>query len=428
MRRRELLSGIALLRSGAVLARTREEAKPAPPPLTDDWESVRRQFPLDRRWIHMSQFFLASHPLPVAAAIEMHRRGLDENPFLYVEDNIERFEKATRQAASEHMGCKPDDLAMTDSTTMGLGTFYNGLQLREGQEILSTTHDHPATFRALDLRAARTGAVVRRVPLYTHAPEATVDQMTQALAREIRPRTRVVAVTWVHSSTGVRTPIARFAQAVAKANQGRAEADRAVLCVDGVHGFGVEDETMASLGCDMFAAGCHKWIFGPRGTGVLFATSAGWAVSSPGINSFDRMWRKGAQLLPAAEMTPGGFHSFEHRWALAEAFRFHGGIGKARIAKRIHQLNEQCRRGLAGMKHVELLTPLSGEVSAGLVCFNVSGMKDTEVVARLKEKKIIASTTPRVYGVDCARFAPSLLTSPSDVEACLRAVRALASS
>jgi selenocysteine lyase/cysteine desulfurase len=175
----------------------------------------------------------------------------------------------------------------------------------------------------------------------------------------------------------------------------------------------------------MFAAGGHKWLFGPRGTGVLFATRAGWAVSSPGITSFDRMWRKGAQLPPAAEMTPGGFHSFEHRWALAEAFRFHGGIGKARIAKRIHQLNEQCRRGLAGMKDVELLTPLSGEVSAGLVCFNVSGMKDTEVVARLKEKKIIASTTPRVYGVDCARFAPSLLTSPSDVEACLRAVRAL---
>ena len=424
MRRRDLLSSIALLGPGVAYAKAREVEKPAAPPAADVWESVRRQFPLDWRWIHMSQFFLAAHPQPVRAAIEAHRRGLDENPFLYVEDNIERFETATRQAASEHLGCEPDDLAMTDSTTMGLGIFYNGLQLREGQEILSTTHDHPATFRALDLRAARTGARVRRVPLYTRAPEATADQMTEALAREIRPSTRVVAVTWVHSSTGVRTPIARFAQAVAKANQGRAEADRAILCVDGVHGFGVEDETMASLGCDMFAAGCHKWLFGPRGTGVLFATRAGWGVSSPGITSFDRMWRKGAQP-PAAEMTPGGFHSFEHRWALAEAFRFHGGIGKARIARRIHELNEQCKRGLLGMKHVELLTPLSGEASAGLVCFNVSGMKDTEVVARLKEKRIIASTTPRVYGVECARFAPSLLTSPSDVEACLRAVRTL---
>jgi selenocysteine lyase/cysteine desulfurase len=424
MRRRDLLSGIALLGSSVAYANAIDVEKPLAAPATDDWELVRKQFPLDRRFIHMSQFFLASHPQPVRAAIEAHRRGLDENPFCYVEDNIERFEKATRQAASEHLGCKPDDLAMTDSTTMGLGLFYNGLQLRPGQEILSTTHDHPATFRALDLRAARNGATVRRVPLYNRAPLATAEQMAEALAREIRPQTRVVAVTWVHSSTGVRTPIARFAQAVAKANQGRAEADRAILCVDGVHGFGVEDETMPSLGCDMFAAGCHKWLFGPRGTGLLFASPAGWAVSTPAITSFDRMWRQGAQP-PAAEMTPGGFHSFEHRWALAEAFRFHAGIGKARIAKRIHQLNEQCRRGLAAMKHVELLTPLGNDVSAGLVCFNISGMKDTEVVARLKEKKIIASTTPRVYGVDCARFAPSLLTSPQEVDACLREVRAL---
>lgn len=425
MRRRELLSGIALLGSGAALGKAREVEKSAAPPVADDWENVRRQFLLDRRYIQMSQFFLASHPQPVRAAIEAHRRGLDENPFLYVEENIGRFETATRQAASEHMGCKPDDLAMTDSTTMGLGLFYSGLQLKEGQEILSTTHDHPASFLALDLRAARTGAVLRRFALYQNAPDADADQMAAALAREIRPQTRVVAVTWVHSSTGVRTPIARFAHVVAAANKGRAEADRAILCVDGVHGFGVEDETMGSLGCDMLAAGCHKWIFGPRGTGVLWANAAGWAATVPEIASFDRMWRKQAQP-PAAEMTPGGFHSFEHRWALAEAFRFHAGIGKARIAKRIHALNEQCRRGLAQMKHVKLLTPLSGDLSAGLVCFNVEGMKDIEVVARLLKKKIIASVTPRVYGVDCARFAPSLLTSPADVDASLQAVRALA--
>jgi len=82
-----------------------------PAPAADDWEQVRRQFPLDRKWIHMSQFFLASHPFPVRAGLDALRRGLDENPFAYVEDNIARLEKATRAAASAHMGCKPDDLA-----------------------------------------------------------------------------------------------------------------------------------------------------------------------------------------------------------------------------------------------------------------------------------------------------------------------------
>jgi len=249
--------------------------------------------------------------------------------------------------------------------------------------------------------------------------------MAEALAREIRPVTRVVAVTWVHSGTGVRTPIARFARAVAAANRGRAEQDRAILCVDGVHGFGVEDETMGSLGCDMFAAGCHKWIFGPRGTGVLCANPAAWSMSSPTIPTFDRMWRGGPEMPAAAWMTPGGFHSFEHRWALPEAFRLHQAIGKPRVARRIHELNEQCKQGLAKIPRVTVHTPLSSDLSAGIVCFEVEGVSPETVVQRLHQRKVIASVTPRAYEMHLARLSPSLLTSPADVETSLRAVREL---
>jgi selenocysteine lyase/cysteine desulfurase len=221
----------------------------------------------------------------------------------------------------------------------------------------------------------------------------------------------------------VRTPIARFAQVVAAANRGRAEEDRAILCVDGVHGFGIEDATMASLGCDVFAAGCHKWIFGPRGTGILCANEAGWSVSGPTIPSFDMMWR--TEMPPAGAMTPGGFHSFEHRWALAEAFKFHQAIGKARVARRIHELNEQCKRGLMQVRGVTVHTPLSSEASAGIVCFEVEGLSPEAVVERLLRRKVIATVTPRPYEMHVARLAPSLLTSPADVDASVRAVREL---
>ncbi|HYZ88093.1 MAG TPA: aminotransferase class V-fold PLP-dependent enzyme [Myxococcales bacterium] len=396
----------------------------AKPANLGDWEQVRRQFLLDYSWIHMAQFLMASHPEPVRAAIETHRRGLDTNPALYIEENVGRFEKATRDAAASYMGCDPNDLAMTDSTTMGLGIFYSGLKLERGQEILTTRHDHPAaTHASLANAAARTGAPLRRIALYDKPSTADPDQMAEALAREIRPSTRIVAVTWVHSGTGVRTPIPRFAQVVAKANRGRDEKDRAILCVDGVHGFGIEDATMSSLGCDVFSAGCHKWIFGPRGTGVLCANRAGWSVSSPTIPSFDRMWRRADEMTPAAFMTPGGFHSFEHRWALAEAFKFHQAIGKARVAQRIHALNEQCKQGLAKIPRVTVHTPQSSDVSAGIICFEVAGQTPEAVVAKLQERKVIASVTPSVYEMYVPRLAPSLLTSPADVEATLRAVR-----
>src|SRR5712664_4858388 len=209
MRRRGFLARAAVLGAAPLLAKCRAHdavANKAPADLSD-WEQVRRQFSLDPAWVHMSMFFLASHPTPVKEAIEAHRRGLDENPYDYTEENIGRLERATRTAAGEYFGCQPDDVAMTDSTTMGLGTFYGGLALREGQEILSTTHDHPATNRALDYRAARTGAAVRRIPLYGKASEASPEQMADNLAQAITPSTRVIAVTWVHSSTGVKTPL-----------------------------------------------------------------------------------------------------------------------------------------------------------------------------------------------------------------------------
>jgi len=429
MRRRAFLAGAAAASAAPLLhgCRAHDGAASASAGATadlGDWEQVRRQFPLDYSWIHMAQFLMASHPAPVRAAIEAHRRGLDENPAIYIEENVGRCESAVREAAAAYMGCRPDDLAMTDSTTMGLGLFYGGLKLKPGQEILSTRHDHPAaTMRSLDLAAARTGAALRRIALYERPSAADPDQMAEALAREIRPATRVVAVTWVHSGTGVRTPIARFARVVAAANRGRAEQDRAILCVDGVHGFGVEDETMGSLGCDMFAAGCHKWIFGPRGTGVLCANPAAWSITSPTIPSFDRMWRRDPDMPAAASMTPGGFHSFEHRWALPEAFRFHQAIGKARVARRIHELNEQCKQGLAKIPRVTVHTPLSSEISAGIVCFEVEGVSPEALVERLQKRKVIASVTPRAYEMHLARLSPSLLTSPADVDASLRAVR-----
>ena len=122
-------------------------------------------------------------------------------------------------------------------------------------------------------------------------------------------------------------------------------------------------------------------------------------------------------------MTPGGFHSFEHRWALGEAFEFHRAIGKAKVAARIHELNRQCKEGLAAMKHVTLHTPLGDDVSSGIITFEVAGLEPAAVVQRLREKRIVASITP--YATSYARLAPGLLNSSQDIERALGEIRAL---
>jgi len=122
-------------------------------------------------------------------------------------------------------------------------------------------------------------------------------------------------------------------------------------------------------------------------------------------------------------MTPGGFHSFEHRWALPAAFEFHKQIGRQKIAERIHALNDQAKEGLAKMTNVTVHTPRGGKLSAGLICFDVKGLRPQTVVAKLIEKKVIASNSP--YRVTYARLSPSLLNSPEEVDTTLGYIRAM---
>lgn len=396
-----------------------------------DWEVVRNQFPLSRDLIHMSAFFLASHPTPVREAIERHRQGLDENPIGYWFDHEEKQEAQVLHAAADYLGVEPTDIALTDSTTMGLGLLYGGLALREGQEVLTTIHDHYSTETSLRLRADRTGAIVRRIPLYRKLGAVSKEEIVETLIESVRPRTRIVAVTWVHSSTGLKLPIREMAEALRKINADRADGERALLCVDGVHGLGVEDLRLPDLGCDFFVAGTHKWLFGPRGTGLVWGHPRAWPVAQATIPTFNfdayRVWMK--EIPPkdipvGAIMTPGGFHSFEHRWALSEAFRFHQAIGKARVAERIYALNDQLKDGLRNLRHVKVHTPRSRDLSAGIVCFEVEGWKPDRVVEHLRQRRIIASVTP--YAVQYVRLAPSLLTSPEEVEKTVEAIRTIA--
>jgi selenocysteine lyase/cysteine desulfurase len=172
-------------------------------------------------------------------------------------------------------------------------------------------------------------------------------------------------------------------------------------------------------------------LFGPRGTGILWGKSSSWQYTGRTIPPFEGQpyvaWLNGRdpQLLPGGiNMTPGGFHSFEHRWALPVAFENHTKLGGERVQTHIHGLNTQLKTGLKGMRHVTLYTPMSPKLSSGIVCFDVAGMKAEAVIQRLFEKRIVGSTTP--YSPSYARLTPGLLNTPAEVDSALAAIREFA--
>jgi selenocysteine lyase/cysteine desulfurase len=396
---------------------------------------VRAQFDLDPTYTHLGLFFIASHPRPVREAIEAYRRKIDANPFLAVDRSM--FEKPENHiptkvcnAIASYIGGKPDDIALTQNTTTGLSLIYHGLPLKAGDEILTTAHDHYVHHEAIRLAVERTGATWRKIALFDSHDAISGDEVVDRIRKAIRPNTRAVGVTWVHSSTGLKLPIRRIADAIAEVNRQRS--GRVLLVVDGVHGIGVESPDIVAMGMDAFSVGTHKWLFGPRGTGFVWAKPDVWSTMRPLIpsfTSFDLFEAWGAEKQPApparaAWFSPGGFQAFEHYWALPAAFDFHRRIGSDRITQRIHDLNSQVRDGLAKMPHVVLYTPRSNDLAAGIVCFDVKGMKQTDVVKRLLDKhRIVASTTP--YAVSYARVAFGIHNTAAEVEKTLGAIHAL---
>lgn len=393
-----------------------------------DWDDLRALFVLDPEWVDMSAMLLTSHPKPVADAVARYRDALDRNPVVYLRDNNDKLQEAARAAAGRYLGIPGEDVALTDSTTQGVALVYRGLKLKPGDDVLTTTKDYYVTHESLRVAADRTGATVRKIPLYETLDGITAEALADSVIREIRPNTRAVALTWVHSSTGLKMPIGLIGERLARLNAGRDPEDRILYCVDGVHGFGNQDATLASLGADFLMSGCHKWLYGPRGTGIIAGRSDAWARLDPMIPSFldsdgYGRWKRDDPPVPttAAMVTPGGFKPFEHLWATSEAFALHQAIGKAKIEARTAELAGQLKEGLARFGHVSLKTPRSPELSAGIVSFDVTGANPWDVVEHLQANRILASVAP--YRTPHVRLTPSIRNSPAEIERALGVIR-----
>lgn len=405
---------------------------PSLPAVSDDvWASVRSEFDLDPSYVELSAMLLVSHPRAVREAIDRHRRALDRQPIVALEDNRD-LQNAGRSALARYLGCGRNDIALTDSTTSAVALVYNGLKLRPGDEILTTVQDYYVTHEAARHVAAKRGATVRKISFHDGpARNADPDQMVERIIGAIRPETRVLGLTWVQSSTGLKIPAGRIAERLKAVNAARPADRRVIFCLDGVHGFGNQDAGMAELGCDFLMSGCHKWLFGPRGTGMIAGTAAGWAAVDPTIPSFldsgaYNGWISGAYAArtTGSLMTPGGFKAFEHLWAIPQAFEIHNRVGRAAVAARTAELAGQLKSDLRAMRGVTVHTPQLADMSAGIVSFEVAGVTPSAAVERLRSRKIMCSLAP--YARPMIRLTPSIRNNAQDLDRALAEIRALA--
>jgi isopenicillin-N epimerase len=390
-----------------------------------DWAKVRAEFLLAQDEINLAGLGVAPHPAAVRKAIEFVRTEFDRRPWTFFFDSFNAQERSQREAVAAYFNVAPQNVALTDGTTQGLALLYAGLKIDPGGEILTSDREFSYVHEMFDVRRRTHGTTTRRISIFKNPRSATADEILASIKSAVSSDTRVLALSWVYSNTGVKLPIAAIARLIDGINSGRQPEDRISFCVDGVHGFGIEREGFNDLDCDFFVAGCHKSAFGPRGTGIWCGKDDAWPRCER-IQPTSTSSSAGVGAL----MAPGGVHSYEHRWALKAALAFLGGIGKQAIYDRIHQLAAVIKSELGKICHVVRVTPDSDDLSSGIICFDVEGKDPTQFVDELRKHGVIATTSSSdasAPGVRHVRFSVEIFNSEAEIETALEQVAKLVS-
>lgn len=316
-------------------------------------------------------------PVPLVA-IEALREAADREyrigrivPGVY-EGNFKR-NRAVAATAAGIFGADPDEIALSHSTTEGISTALMGMRWHPGEEVVTTTLEHPGLINPLALLAHRFGVVAR----YADIGNGDGDVLA-ALERHVTRRTRAIAISHVQWSTGAVMPLAEIAAF--------ARAHGLLTIVDGAQSAGQIPIDLHALGVDAYAMAGQKWLCGPEATGFLYVRRARFADIQPTYIRYATFDTSG-YLLPkegAARYEIGEFFGpaidAQHaalRWLRDE-------VGLEWAYHRTADLGQRCRAGVAAIPGVEVLTPT--DRMAGLVNFRVPGLRPQEIAACLFER------------------------------------------
>ncbi|MBI3462931.1 MAG: aminotransferase class V-fold PLP-dependent enzyme, partial [Planctomycetes bacterium] len=377
-----------------------------PPGSEDYWQMVRRQFAFSERHVPMNAANLCPSPQVVADQVAALTRDIDVDCSFQNRARFAGLLETSRQKVAEHLGVTADEIALVRNTSEANNTINNGLALKPGDEIVLWDQNHPTNNVAWDVRAARFGLQVRRVG--TPADLADIGQLVEVFTEALTPRTRMLALTHVSNTSGLRLPVREICEAAHR---------RGIFVhVDGAQSWGALDVNLCELGCDSYSASAHKWFVGPKEVGLLYVRQERIAeiwpnVVAPGWGNTVDPEVKGARKFESL-----GQRDDAALAAIATAVEFHLAIGAARLESRLYELATALKTGLKDAG-ADLVTPLDAALSAGVCVVRVPPEKSQQVYNKLYEEHGIAGAT-----TGGLRLCPHLYNTREHVERAVRGV------
>ena len=217
-------------------------------------------FQLDPSLVFLNHGSFGACPVEVLEARQGWEREMERNPVAFLGRRSAELLGQARASLAEYLGASPEHLVYVSNATGGVNIVARSLALSPGDEILTTNHEYGACDFTWAFVCGRTGS--RYIPVEIPLP-FTSETFTERLWAAVTPRTRVIYLSHITSTTALIFPLAEICR--------RARQAGILTLIDGAHAPGQIPLNLDELGADFYVGNCHKWLCAPKGAAFLHA-------------------------------------------------------------------------------------------------------------------------------------------------------------
>jgi isopenicillin-N epimerase len=366
----------------------------------DYWFEIQRSFSITRGITNLNNGGVSPSPRIVTEALCRYIWQQEDVTAYTMWSILEPQSETVRTGLADIFGCDREEIAITRNASESLEILLMGMDLKSGDEILTTTQDYPRMLTTLRQREQREGLVLRmiKVPI---AP-SHLDDITAEFEKAISPKTRVILISHVINITGQMMPV--------KSICNLAKSKGIEVIVDGAHAFAHFDFKQPDLGCDYYGTSLHKWLFAPKGTGLLFVKR----------DKIEKMWPLMAadksQKTDIRKFEEIGTHPAAPRLAIGEAILYHNGIGAKRKEERLRYLSRYWMTKLKDLPNVRFHTSWEPNQSCGIANVEIVGVDPGALGTYLMDKHKILATAIVHDEFKGIRVTPSVYTTLKELD------------
>ena len=364
------------------------------------WRDIQQGFTLDRTIINLNNGGCSPSPRVVHEAFKRYLDLSNEAPVYHMWQILEPNVEGVRRRLAATFGCDPEEMAITRNASEALQIAQLGIDLKAGDEVVTTNQDYGRMLDTWDQRVRREGITVKRISF--PVPPPSMDDLADRLISSIGPKTKVLHFCHITNLTGQIFPVKKICDAA------RAKGVKTV--VDGAHAFAHFPYKVADLGCDYYGTSLHKWLLAPIGTGFLYVRreniEALWGLQPTGAGRAKDI-RKFEEI---------GTHPAANHNAIAEALTFHEGIGVERKAARLRYLRDRWAKRLLATGRFAIHTNLDPAQSCAICTVQVRGVDTNKAVQQLWDKWRIIATPINHAEYTGIRVTPNVYTTLEEID------------